>query len=620
MPGGLLNLVAVGDLNIILNGNPTKTFFKTTYAKYTNFGLQRFEIAYKDLNRLRLNEDSIFEFVVPRDGDLLMDACFVIKIPDIYSPLYTLPRAYRQEPGASEPSWFSDLSRNPYCQPYEFKWIENLGTQLIRRVRYLIDGRVIQEFTGQYLYCMAERELSTGKRDVYNHMTGNVTELNDPAHFSNRNGHYPNVTYNGVTESQWRLGLEPSIRGRNLFIPINIWGTGSSRVAFPISNLQYSNLHIQIECRPINELYVVRDMDYFTSWLIEISGNTLLPPASKIYQYYNCPYIRSNMNDARYHMHYFLQGPAPWQRCIGDLSYNSAQQSEQDALNSLNSTFYTQVDGMWEMDIRLLATYAFLEKEELRNFTARPQTYLIKTIYEQTTHTVAGTNRVNTNSIGMVSSWMWFFQRSDVSLRNEWSNYTNWAYNHMPYPCVLALDLSFASAVPGEPYITPCTGLCPPEYKICSMYLTGPVHPENINNILEEWSLYCDDRLRETTQKSGVLNLVEKYIRTPGNAKQGLYCYNFCLDTNPNKYQPSGGMNMSKFTEIAMEFSTILPYNTPNDRYDPDPRICKEGSGIYGVNRPTWIDYNYNFDLHIMEERYNVLVFMNGMANLVFQE
>ena len=42
MPGGLMQLVSEGQQNIILNGNPSKTFFKSTYAKYTNFGLQKF--------------------------------------------------------------------------------------------------------------------------------------------------------------------------------------------------------------------------------------------------------------------------------------------------------------------------------------------------------------------------------------------------------------------------------------------------------------------------------------------------------------------------------------------------------------------------------------------------
>jgi len=48
MPGGLMQLVSEGQQNIILNGNPSKTFFKTTYAKYTNFGLQKLEWILKD--------------------------------------------------------------------------------------------------------------------------------------------------------------------------------------------------------------------------------------------------------------------------------------------------------------------------------------------------------------------------------------------------------------------------------------------------------------------------------------------------------------------------------------------------------------------------------------------
>ena len=58
MGGGLLNLVAKGNINVILNGNPQKTFFKKTYAKYTNFGLQRFKISYQNQNRITLFANS----------------------------------------------------------------------------------------------------------------------------------------------------------------------------------------------------------------------------------------------------------------------------------------------------------------------------------------------------------------------------------------------------------------------------------------------------------------------------------------------------------------------------------------------------------------------------------
>ena len=42
MAGGLLNLIAVGNQNTIIHGDPQKTFLKVKYAKHTNFGVQKF--------------------------------------------------------------------------------------------------------------------------------------------------------------------------------------------------------------------------------------------------------------------------------------------------------------------------------------------------------------------------------------------------------------------------------------------------------------------------------------------------------------------------------------------------------------------------------------------------
>ena len=54
MAGGLLNLIAVGNQNVITNGNPNKSFFKVNYNKYTNFGLQKYKYLY-DLQTLTNN-------------------------------------------------------------------------------------------------------------------------------------------------------------------------------------------------------------------------------------------------------------------------------------------------------------------------------------------------------------------------------------------------------------------------------------------------------------------------------------------------------------------------------------------------------------------------------------
>ena len=35
---------------------------------------------------------------------------------------------------------------------------------------------------------------------------------------------------------------------------------------------------------------------------------------------------------------------------------------------------------------------------------------------------------------------MWFLRRSDCDLRNEWSNYTNWPYNFLPFNVISPVD------------------------------------------------------------------------------------------------------------------------------------------------------------------------------------
>jgi hypothetical protein len=117
MPGGLLNIVAIGNNNAILTGNPSKTFFKVTYSKYSNFGLQKFRIDYDGQRDLRLSEPSTFTFKIPRYAELLMDTYVVVTIPDIWSPIY-------QPTNDDNLRWTS----------YDFKWIENLGTNMIKEI------------------------------------------------------------------------------------------------------------------------------------------------------------------------------------------------------------------------------------------------------------------------------------------------------------------------------------------------------------------------------------------------------------------------------------------------------------------------------------------------------
>ena len=88
MPGGLLNIAAYGAENIILTGNPKKTYFRATYKKYTNFGLQRFRLDFEGQRTLNFNSETEMVFKIPRYAELLWDSYLVVNLPDIWSPFY----------------------------------------------------------------------------------------------------------------------------------------------------------------------------------------------------------------------------------------------------------------------------------------------------------------------------------------------------------------------------------------------------------------------------------------------------------------------------------------------------------------------------------------------------
>ena len=155
-----------------------------------------------------------------------------------------------------------------------------------------------------------------------------------------------------------------------------------------------------------------------------------------------------------------------------------------------------------------------------------------------------------------------------------------------------------------------------PDGTLSGLAITGVYNQQNLKQILVALGILLDGQYRENLLPAGVYNYVEKYTRTEGYAPDGLYCYNFCLDTSPYSLQPSGAMNMSRFTNIEFEFVTINP---PTDPYAQVLTICNPDTGeVIGVNKPSWRIYEYNYDLYVMEERVNMVVFVGGNAGLLY--
>jgi hypothetical protein len=554
MAGGLLNIISEGSNNVILTGSPTKTFFNVTYSKYTNFGLQKFRLDYEGTRDLRTTDDSTFKFKIKRYAELLMDTYLVLTLPDIWSPIHNP----------------TSNTGNKWA-PYEFKWINDIGTHMIREVVISCGSVTLQKYSGEYLAAMVERDFNAEKKELFNQMSGNVVEFNDPASAYGRSNSYPSAFFtNNVS------GAEPSIRGRAIYVPINAWFTLDSRCAFPLVSLQYAELEISITIRPIQELYQLRD----------------------VYDEPNSfPYVQPDFNREEHQMYRFLQSPPSVYL---------------DAKNYGNKT------NVWNADVHLLSTYCFLSKDEAQLFAAKDQVYLIKDVFKYDFHNVTGSKRVKIMSNGMVSSWMFYLQRNDVNMRNEWSNYTNWPYRIPP----LDIDNAPKNLPTNDPFgptdnddivtVGPQLDL---DGQNTGLFYTRDFAVDNQKNILVSMGILLNGEYRENSLTHGVFDYVEKYTRTHGNAKEGLYCYNFCLNTNPLEYQPSGALNTSKFKLIEFEIVTYVPpFDTLNSSYNI---ICDGDGNTIGTNKQNWRLFEYNYNLTVFEERYNVLSFISGQCGLM---
>ena len=374
MAGGLLNLVAYGNQNIIINGNPDKSFFKIKYLKHTNFGMQKFRVDKNQTNDILLEAPSTFSFIVPRYADLLMDVFLVFKLPKIWSPIF---------------------NQDNNLRPYEFKWIKNIGTQIIKEVKFTIGSREIQKFSGSYLQNVVERDFDAKKKELFDLMIGNTSELNDPANYLNRNNNYPNA-YNYNNNNTDASGIEPSIYDKTIYVPINSWFSMLNSCALPLICMQYDNLKIEFEFRPIIQLFTIKNIN---ASINDISYED----------------IKADQSKSEFLYKRFVNEPP-----IRDIS---------DSIN-----IYANKTNKINFDFHLMTTQCFLDNEERILFANNNQEYLIKQVKTYIERGINKTNKIKVETNGLVSNWMWYLQRSDVDLRNQWSNYTNWPYeNVIPY-------------------------------------------------------------------------------------------------------------------------------------------------------------------------------------------
>jgi hypothetical protein len=216
MGGGLMQLVAYGAQDVYLTGNPQITFWKVTYRRHTNFAMESIEQTFNgqaDFGRR-------VTCTLARNGDLAYRTYLQVTLPEINSTLAPFAR-----------------------------WLDFPGEQLIAQVEVEIGGQRIDRQYGDWMHIWNQLTLSKEQQHGYYKMIGNTTALTyitDPS-FANVDGPCDSDAPRQVCTPR------NALPETTLYVPFQFWYCRNPGLALPLIALQYHEVRINLDIRPIDE-------------------------------------------------------------------------------------------------------------------------------------------------------------------------------------------------------------------------------------------------------------------------------------------------------------------------------------------------------------------------------
>ena len=231
MGGALLQLVAYGAQDIFLTGNPEITYWKVSYRRHTNFAMESIEQTFNgqaDFGRR-------VSCTISRNGDLAYRTYVQVTLPEI-----------NQNMGTSG------------AGPVYARWLDYPGEQLLAQVEIEIGGQRIDRQYGDWMHIWNQLTMSAEQQRGYYKMIGHTTQLTyitDMA-FADINGPCSSTT--GPSQVCAPRNALPET---TLYIPLLFWFCRNPGLALPLVALQYHEVKINIDFRPIGEcLWAVKSL------------------------------------------------------------------------------------------------------------------------------------------------------------------------------------------------------------------------------------------------------------------------------------------------------------------------------------------------------------------------
>ena len=243
MGGGLMQLVAYGAQDVYLTGNPQITFWKVTYRRHTNFAMESIEQTFNgqaDFGRR-------VQCTISRNGDLAYRTYLQVTLPEINQGMSS------QTAAAATPTSAGN-DKGIFA-----RWLDYPGEQLISMVEVEIGGQRIDRQYGDWMHIWNQLTMTSEQERGYNAMVGNtlqLTYITDPKFADVATACSASDVPDAVCAPRRTL---PET---TLYVPLQFWFCRNPGLALPLIALQYHEVKINLELRPIDEvLFAVEQLD-----------------------------------------------------------------------------------------------------------------------------------------------------------------------------------------------------------------------------------------------------------------------------------------------------------------------------------------------------------------------
>ena len=225
MGGALMQLVAYGAQDVFLTGTPEITFWKVSYRRHTNFAMESIEQTFSgqaDFGRR-------VTCTISRNGDLAYRTYLQVTLPEINQQMNTSAAA----------------GQGVYA-----RWLDFIGEQLVAQVEVEIGGQRIDRQYGDWMHIWNQLTMTSEQQRGYFKLIGNTTQLTymtDPS-FAGVAG--PCAATGAPTQVCAPRNALPET---TLYIPLQFWFCRNPGLALPLIALQYHEVKINLDLRPIGE-------------------------------------------------------------------------------------------------------------------------------------------------------------------------------------------------------------------------------------------------------------------------------------------------------------------------------------------------------------------------------